>query len=253
MTPEWLRECVAEGRVVEPRPRHRLHLSRATVDAAEGRVDSLGDAHDVDVNREDLRALAFGERANAALAAKPPASEDVDALAEAAAETEAAAEAKDYDDDEERARTRIRRDVFAGCAFAIVSEGARVAPGRRAFGGASGGSGAAAAAVAAARASTVPVAVGAGSDDARVSSWGECARAKVGVELSIRLRGGEVCGEDCSRATHVVLASPGARGDRVLSDWGGEGPERWGAPRGAKMVTMGWVRARAAEGRGGVP
>ena len=266
LTPEWLRECVAEGRVVEPRPRHRLHLSRATVDAAEGRVDSLGDAHDVDVNREDLHALAFGERANAALAAKPPASEDVDALAKAAAETEAAAEAKDYDDDEEAAaeaedydddeegaRTRIRRDVFAGCAFAIVSEGARVAPGRRAFEGASGGSGAAAAAVAATRASTVPVAVGAGSDDARVSSWGECARAKVGVELSIRLRGGEVCGEDCSRATHVVLASPGARGDRVLSDWGGEGPERWGAPRGAKMVTMGWVRARAAEGRGGVP
>ena len=123
LTPEWLRECVAEGRVVEPRPRHRLHLSRATVDAAEGRVDSLGDAHDVDVNREDLRALAFGERANAALAAKPPASEDVDALAEAAAETEAAAEAKDYDDDEEGARTRMRRDVFAGCAFAIVSEG----------------------------------------------------------------------------------------------------------------------------------
>ena len=95
LTPEWLRECVAEGRVVEPRPRHRLHLSRATVDAAEGRVDSLGDEHDVIEPGGSPRARAFGERANAALATRPPASKDVDALAGGLAAAEV------YDDDEE--------------------------------------------------------------------------------------------------------------------------------------------------------
>ena len=32
LTPGWLRDCVDAGAVIEPRPKHRLHLSRATVE-----------------------------------------------------------------------------------------------------------------------------------------------------------------------------------------------------------------------------
>ena len=67
LTPGWLRDCVDAGRVIEPRPKHRLHLSRATVELSEGRVDAFGDDHLVDVDTEDAAALVAGERvANAA-------------------------------------------------------------------------------------------------------------------------------------------------------------------------------------------
>ena len=68
LTPGWLRDCVDAGAVIEPRPKHRLHLSRATVERSEGRVDAFGDDHLVDVDTEDAAALVAGERvANAAL------------------------------------------------------------------------------------------------------------------------------------------------------------------------------------------
>lgn len=67
LTAQWLRDCVDAGRVIEPRPKHRLHLSRATVERSQGRVDAFGDDHLVDVDTEDAAALVAGERvANAA-------------------------------------------------------------------------------------------------------------------------------------------------------------------------------------------
>ena len=67
LTPGWLRDCVDAGAVIEPRPKHRLHLSRGTVELSEGRVDAFGDDHLVDVDTEDAAALVAGERvANAA-------------------------------------------------------------------------------------------------------------------------------------------------------------------------------------------
>ena len=67
LTPGWLRDCVDAGAVIEPRPKHRLHLSRATVERNQGRVDAFGDDHLVDVDTEDAAALVAGDRvANAA-------------------------------------------------------------------------------------------------------------------------------------------------------------------------------------------
>ena len=88
LTPDWLRECAAAGRVIPPRPRHRLYLSRCTVEDLEGGMDDFGDEHDVDVNLEDVAALIRGRRATAALesaAGRTAAEEGVDDIRRQAA------------------------------------------------------------------------------------------------------------------------------------------------------------------------
>jgi DNA ligase-4 len=62
LTPDWLRECAEAGRVIPPRPRHRLYLSRCTVDQMEGGMDDFGDEHNADVTVEDVAALLKGHR-----------------------------------------------------------------------------------------------------------------------------------------------------------------------------------------------
>jgi hypothetical protein len=62
LTPDWLRECAEAGRVIPPRPRHRLYLSQRTVDQMEGGMDDFGDEHNVDVTVEDVAALLKGHR-----------------------------------------------------------------------------------------------------------------------------------------------------------------------------------------------
>ena len=96
LTPEWLRACVDAGRVVAPRPKHRLFLSQHTVDAAEGRLDVFGDAHVEDVDAEDVLALLDGDR-----------------VASAAAAAAARGEAPD-----DAARDATYRDARGGAVFA---------------------------------------------------------------------------------------------------------------------------------------
>jgi hypothetical protein len=62
LTPVWLRECAEAGRVIPPRPRHRLYLSQRTVDQMEGGMDDFGDEHNADVTVEDVAALLKGQR-----------------------------------------------------------------------------------------------------------------------------------------------------------------------------------------------
>ena len=62
LTPGWLHDCVEHARILTPRPKHRLHLSRATVERSEGRIDAFGDDHLVDVDSEDLVRLVRGDR-----------------------------------------------------------------------------------------------------------------------------------------------------------------------------------------------
>jgi hypothetical protein len=62
LTPGWLHDCVEHGRILTPRPKHRLHLSRSTVERSEGRIDVFGDDHLVDVDLEDLVQLVRGHR-----------------------------------------------------------------------------------------------------------------------------------------------------------------------------------------------
>lgn len=52
----WLKECIREGRVIDIRPRHRLHLAAATWFGSET-MDRYGDNHLVPCNEEDVHAL----------------------------------------------------------------------------------------------------------------------------------------------------------------------------------------------------
>ena len=108
LTPEWLRECVDEGRVVTPRPRHRLHLSRATVERAEGRVDDFGDEHAVDVASEDAAALLDSERTRSAMMHAPATVVNDAALEDAAAQLRNAERERKRKRERERERERER-------------------------------------------------------------------------------------------------------------------------------------------------
>ena len=52
----WLQECIHEGRVVPPKPRHRLHLSATTWYGTDA-MDRYGDDHFSDCNLADVHAL----------------------------------------------------------------------------------------------------------------------------------------------------------------------------------------------------
>jgi len=53
----WLQQCIREGRLVPPRPRHRLHLATSTWYSSGGKMDRYGDDHLDICNEDDIRAL----------------------------------------------------------------------------------------------------------------------------------------------------------------------------------------------------
>ena len=114
LTPGWLHDCVERGRVLTPRPKHRLHLSRSTVERSEGRIDAFGDDHLVDVDLEDLVRLVRGDRVvNAAANASIDA--DVVSLER---EMAAVSDGNLGDDDERDASIAWR--AFRGCVVSFI-------------------------------------------------------------------------------------------------------------------------------------
>ena len=260
LTPEWLRACVDAGRVVAPRPKHRLFLSQHTVDAAEGRLDVFGDAHAEDVDAEDVLALLDGDR-----------------VASAAAAAAARGEAPD-----DAARDATYRDargggaVFRGCAFAILLapvplgwlDATSRVDGRddlddlddldeqtlvlaRAYDpewekaslGYPSIEPRSSVAAATARRDVA-------SDPAAhlPSRFGEAARLAAGLAVSLRLRGASV--SDFSRQTehtHVLVVTADAFARAPAARAGLDGA-RFGVGRRATWVNAAWVRARIDEG-----
>ena len=53
----WLEQCISEGRIVPPRPRHRLHLATSTWYSSDGKIDRYGDEYLTKCNEEDVLAL----------------------------------------------------------------------------------------------------------------------------------------------------------------------------------------------------
>ena len=125
LTPDWLRECAAAGRVIDPSPRHRLHLSRCTVEAADGTMDKFGDTHSMDVDVEDVVALLQGDVAERALKSEQGRANaeggideiirEMAAVTAVAASTAAAAVATTAGGDS----TALR--IFSGCIFLVVA------------------------------------------------------------------------------------------------------------------------------------
>jgi hypothetical protein len=114
LTPGWLHDCVEHARVLTPRPKHRLHLSRSTVERSEGRIDAFGDDHLVDVDLEDLVQLVRGDRVvNAARNASIDA--DVVSLER---EMAAVSDGKIGDDDERDESMAWR--AFRGCVVSFI-------------------------------------------------------------------------------------------------------------------------------------
>ena len=227
LPPDWLRECAEAGQVIPPRPRHRLYLSRCTVEELEGAMDDFGDEHDVDVNLEDVAALIRGRRATDALesaAGRAAAEEGVDdirqqAAAVSAAAAEAAANAVEEGEKSGGAVSKEALRIFSGCVFLVVAmpaeDGGRVG----------GGDAAADAAAATVPSSTFPGteppmysfpamelisrnAAGASAVVAADAAMGESRRLARGMELSLRLRGGIIAREPSARVTHVVAVTP---------------------------------------------
>ena len=270
LAPEWLRACVAAGRVVEPRPKHRLFLSQTTVDAAEGRMDAFGDTHAEDLDAEDVDALLESDRVASAAAAR---------AARGAPPDNAARGALDAPDASGIAA------VFRGCAFAIVlaPERSRTSPERddddarldagfdeearryiaRAFEAeeertpSSSRDAAPSAAAAIARRDV------AGDPAAHLPSpFGEAARLAAVLAASLRLRGasvfdrpeslgGDGFGTERASATHVLVVTPDgfARAPAARRVDGA----RFGAGARATWVNAAWVRARIDQGKPVVP
>jgi len=281
LTPEWLRACVDAGRVVAPRPKHRLFLSQRTVDAAEGRLDVFGDAHAEDVDAEDVLALL-----------------DSDRVASAAAAAAARGEAPDG-----AARDALYRDargggaVFRGCAFAILlapvfSLGGTLANREDATSRGNGKDDLDERTLVLARAydpewektssrvldprdprdfrdprdprdaarSSVAAAMArrdVASDPAAhlPSRFGEAARLAAGLAVSLRLRGASVSDRDGSETrpaeaehTHVLVVTADAFARAPAARAGLDGA-RFGVGRHATWVNAAWVRARIDEGK----
>jgi len=57
-TVDWLKECIQENRIIQPRPRHRLHLTTSTWYGSET-IDRYGDEYFVQCNEADIQALLY--------------------------------------------------------------------------------------------------------------------------------------------------------------------------------------------------
>ena len=55
-TVDWLKQCIQENRVIQPRPRHRLHLATSTWYGSET-IDRYGDEYFIQCNEADMQAL----------------------------------------------------------------------------------------------------------------------------------------------------------------------------------------------------
>ena len=56
LTIDWLKDCIREGRVIPPRPKHRLHLATSTWFGSDT-MDRYGDDHFLSCDEEDIQAL----------------------------------------------------------------------------------------------------------------------------------------------------------------------------------------------------
>ena len=56
LTIDWLKDCIREGRVIPPRPKHRLYLATSTWFGSDT-MDRYGDDHFLSCDEEDIQAL----------------------------------------------------------------------------------------------------------------------------------------------------------------------------------------------------
>jgi DNA ligase-4 len=269
LTPEWLRACVEAGRVIEPRPKHRLFLSQTTVDAAQGRLDVFGDAHDEDVDAEDVLALLESDRVARAAAAAAARREAPDDAARDAAEGdggEIAAAFRGYtfaillapspsgsgldDDDFASPRSRARVCSRVSRIFATRRR-------RRRRSGLFSIRRARAKAKARRRSALARRDVADDPETHLPSRFGEAARVAATLAVSLRLRGASVWrkgrkgrkGDDENEnededATHVLVVTPDGFTRAPASRSGRPDGAAFGVGRDALWVNAAWVRAR---------
>jgi DNA ligase-4 len=268
LTPEWLRACVEAGQVIEPRPKHRLFLSQTTVDAAQGRLDVFGDAHDEDVDAEDVLALLESDRVARAAAAAAARREAPDDAARDAAEGdggEIAAAFRGYtfaillapspsgsglDDDDFASAALEGARLFE--SFADFRDAEAEAEAKRALldpTRAREGKSAAAAALARRDVADDP-------ETHLPSRFGEAARVAATLAVSLRLRGASISswrkgrkGDDENEnededATHVLVVTPDGFTRAPASRSGRPDGAAFGVGRHALWVNAAWVRAR---------
>ena len=269
LTPEWLRACVEAGRVIEPRPKHRLFLSQSTVDAAEGRLDVFGDVHDEDVDAEDVLALLESDRVARAAAAAAARREAHDDAARDAAEgdgggiaaafrgytfaillapspsgTSSPRSGFDVENDDDFASAALEGarafESFAASDTDAEAEAERalLEKTRRREG-------------ASAAAAIVRRDVADDPETHLPSRFGEAARVAASLAVSLRLRGASVSagrkGENENEdATHVLVVTPDGFARAPASRSGLDGA-RFGVGRHATWVNAAWVRARIDE------
>jgi DNA ligase-4 len=271
LTPEWLRACVEAGRVIEPRPKHRLFLSQTTVDASQGRLDVFGDAHDEDVDAEDVLALLESDRVARAAAAAAARREAPDDAARDAAEGdggEIAAAFRGYtfaillapspsgsglDDDDFASSALEGARLFE--SFADFRDAEAEAEAKRALldpTRAREGKSAAAAALARRDVADDP-------ETHLPSRFGEAARVAATLAVSLRLRGASISswrkgrkGDDENEnededATHVLVVTPDGFTRAPASFSGRPDGAAFGVGRDALWVNAAWVRARIDE------
>jgi hypothetical protein len=268
LTPEWLRACVEAGQVIEPRPKHRLFLSQTTVDAAQGRLDVFGDAHDEDVDAEDVLALLESDRVARAAAAAAARREAPDDAARDAAEGdggEIAAAFRGYtfaillapspsgsglDDDDFASSALEGARLFE--SFADFRDAEAEAEAKRALldpTRAREGKSAAAAALARRDVADDP-------ETHLPSRFGEAARVAATLAVSLRLRGARVSagrkgrkGDDENEnededATHVLVVTPDGFTRAPASRSGRPDGAAFGVGRDALWVNAAWVLKR---------
>ncbi len=280
LTPEWLRACVEAGQVIEPRPKHRLFLSQSTVDAAEGRLDVFGDAHDEDVDAEDVLALLESDRVARAAAAAAARREAPDDAARDAAEgdggdiaaafrgytfaillapspsgTSSPRSGLDIENDDDFASAALEGARLFESFAASDAEAEAEAEAKRALldpTRAREGKSAAAAAIACRDVADDP-------ETHLPSRFGEAARVAATLAVSLRLRGARVSagrkgrkGDDENEnededATHVLVVTPDGFKRAPAKRSGRPDGARFGVGRHATWVNAAWVRARIDE------
>lgn len=263
LTVEWLRACVAKGRVMDPSPKHRLFLSQTTVDDAEGRMDQFGDTHTAELDVEDVMALLSSDRVVAAAAARMGKTDDEEfqqtlrEVSEALAPDETPGEKSLY--------------VFRGCVFLVLlapefddswnyNENARAGAKRlsdvpaedreadraneRAAREAAGWTRASFAAEA-----LIQRYIAYDPNDHLMNPLGEARRCALVHEVSLRLRGATTEPVTWPRkVTHVLVVTPDGKQTTSNALFGLDG-DQWGVGRDAVWVTPAWVKAKIAEGK----
>ena len=263
MTVAWLEACFAAGKVVDPKPKHRLFLSQTTVDASASGMDQFGNKHggsDVDV--EDVVALLSSDRVRDAARARTARART------ARTDDDADFQKTLHETLDALAKTRgVDTQTFRGCVFLIIlapdfdDEWNHVLRMRTAAkrltevtAGVWVGVGASASADGRHRSASKGHALAIRDIAYDPSVWnvsspfGEAPRLARALEVSLRLRGAAVHDSTpATEVTHVLVVTPQGETTDAAARFGVDG-SRWGVGRDVPWVTPAWMRARIAEG-----